>query len=366
MAGVYISYPFCNQKCSFCNFASGVSSREIIADYHAALLKQVRAHTWSWPPETLYFGGGTPSLMPVECLRELMAAIPLENLREVTIEAAPGSLTKATLDLWRNLGVNRVSLGVQSFSTEELRVTGRRHTAHTVASDVALLRAAGIANFNLDLIAGLPNQTRESWCQSLDWIERLEAPHVSVYIFEVDDESRLGKEMLLGGVRYGAGVMPSDNLIADLYETAVTRLAAIGIPRYEISNFARAGFASRHNLKYWQLQPYVGFGLDAHSHIDGRRFSSSGNMTEYLANPLLRASDTATDRAEEHFFVGLRLDAGIEPTTEEWIRFAAPIQKWASAGMLIRQDRRICLSRAGVLVSNEIFQEFLDPVLAHA
>jgi oxygen-independent coproporphyrinogen-3 oxidase len=366
VAGVYISYPFCSQKCSFCNFASEVSSSETIAAYQAALLKQLRAHTWSWPPETLYFGGGTPSLMPVERLRELMATIPSENLREVTMEAAPGTLTQETLAAWRSLGVNRVSLGVQSFSISELRQTGRRHTAETVSSDAALLRAAGITNFNIDLIAGLPNQTSGSWCQSLDWIERLDAPHVSVYIFEVDEDSRLGKEMLLGGVRYGAGVMPCDDLIADLYETAVARLAASGIPRYEISNFAREGFASRHNLKYWQLEPYIGFGLDAHSHSDGRRFSSSDNMAEYLADPCLRAGDTATDRAEEHFFVGLRLDAGIQPTTAEWLRFAAPIEKWTSAGMLIRQGGRLRLSKGGVLVSNEIFQEFLTPVPEHA
>jgi len=359
VAGVYISYPFCNQKCSFCNFASGVSSADTIARYHAALLSQIHSHAWQWLPETLYFGGGTPSLMPVDKLSELTSAIPNEALREVTMEAAPGTLTPEKVKAWRDCGVNRVSLGVQSFIDAELRQTGRRHSAATVAQDVQILREAGIQNFNIDLIAGLPDQTRALWNESLDWIRRLDAPHVSVYIFEVDEDSRLGKEMLLGGVRYGAGVMPSDDLIAELYETAVARLSQMGIPRYEISNFARKGFESLHNLKYWQLAPYAGFGLDAHSNIDGRRFSSSDDMAEYLADPLQRATDTATVAAEEHFFVGLRLDSGIEPTPEEWTRFSTPIKKWTHAGMLIQEANRLRLSPRGVLLSNEILEDFL-------
>ncbi len=359
MAGVYVSYPFCNHKCSFCNFASGVSPAETVARYHAAVLRQIRSHAWMWLPETLYFGGGTPSLMPVDGLHELIRAIPNDGLLEVTMEAAPGTLTPEKVKAWRECGVNRVSLGVQSFVDAELRQTGRRHSAATVAQDVEMLREAGIQNFNIDLIAGLPDQTRESWNESLDWIRRLDAPHVSVYIFEVDEDSRLGKEMLLGGVRYGAGVMPADDLIAELYETAVARLFEMGIARYEISNFARPGFESRHNLKYWQLAPYAGFGLDAHSHLDGRRFSSSDEMAEYLANPLAHATDTPTVAAEEHFFVGLRLDAGMTPTSEEWMRFAAPIEKWTNAGMLIQEANRLRLSPQGVLVSNEILEDFI-------
>jgi oxygen-independent coproporphyrinogen-3 oxidase len=366
VAGVYISYPFCNQKCSFCNFASGVSTAETTDDYHAALLKQVRAQVWEWKPETVYFGGGTPSLMPLERLSELMGELPRGRLGEVTMEAAPGTLTPEKIAAWRECGVNRVSLGVQSFVRTELRQTGRRHTAETVLSDVEMLRAGGISNFNIDLIAGLPDQTRESWNESLAWVERLGAPHVSVYIFEVDEDSRLGKEMLLGGVRYGAGVMPSDDLIAELYETAVVRLSNMGVARYEISNFARAGFESRHNLKYWQLEPYIGFGLDAHSHADGRRFSSSDSMAEYLSDPLSKATNTETAPEEEHFFVGLRLDTGIEPTSEEWTRFARPIEKWTEAGMLVREAKRLRLSPAGVLVSNEIFEDFLSLELEHA
>jgi oxygen-independent coproporphyrinogen-3 oxidase len=291
--------------------------------------------------------------MPPATLRLVLAAVPSQKLCEVTTEAAPGTL--GSLE-----GINRVSFGVQSFIEGELRQTGRRHSAQTVVQDVKTLGKAGIGNFSIDLIAGLPGQTLASWNQSLDWIERLQAPHVSVYTFEVDEDSRLGKEMLLGGVRYGAALMPSDDLIADCYETAVTRLAVMGLPRYEISNFARPGFESRHNLKYWQLEPYVGFGLDAHSHLKGRRFGSSDNMGDYLADPQLRFGEADSDAGEEHFFVGLRLDAGIEPSAEEWSRFAAPIEKWMAAGMLVQEHERLRLASGGVLVSNEIFEDFLQ------
>ena len=184
------------------------------------------------------------------------------------MEAAPGGLNSEKIAAWRDAGINRVSLGVQSFVQKELARTGRRHTAEIVEQEIALLRAAGIESINVDLIAGLPGQTEASWKQSLDWIERLGVPHVSVYMLEVDEDSRLGRELLVLGSRYGAGDVPGEDAIADFYETAVERLAGLGLERYEISNFARPGFESRHNLKYWRREPYLGFGADAHS-FDG-------------------------------------------------------------------------------------------------
>ena len=354
MAGVYISYPFCAQKCSFCNFASDVASDTTRAPYHAALLAELRAHSWSsWLPETLYFGGGTPSLMPPELLAQILQLVPREQIGEVTLECAPGTLRTQSLT-----GINRVSLGVQSFVAAELRQTGRRHTAETVAHDVALLRANGIENFNLDLIAGLPEQTEASWEESLDWIERLSPPHVSIYLFESDEDSRLGQELLLGGARYGAARMPTDDAMASFYERAVARLGSLGIKRYEISNFAQPGYESRHNLKYWQLEPYIGFGLDAHSFDNGRRWSNPDSLPAYLNRS--PAEVATTDPAEEHFFVGLRLTEGIEPTPAEWQRFAQPIAKWTRQGLLQQTTSRLRLAPAGVLLSNEIFQDFLD------
>ncbi|HSU58838.1 MAG TPA: coproporphyrinogen-III oxidase family protein [Bryobacteraceae bacterium] len=357
MAGVYISYPFCTQKCTFCNFASDVHSWDIRERYETALLDELSGHQWLWQPETVYFGGGTPSLMPPDFLRKLMAAIPGGCLREVTLECAPGTLSRDSIRDWLACGVDRVSLGVQSFVTEELRQTGRRHTAATVEADLQLLRESGLLNVNIDLIAGLPGQTQKSWGQSLDWIERFAPPHVSVYIFEIDEESRLGNEIILGGERYGANRVPDDGLVAELYERAVARLNNFGIERYEISNFARTGWESLHNLKYWKLEPYAGFGLDAHSFDGAHRWSNPDRLDAYVGERQIEC--TASDRGEEHFFVGLRLMEGIEPTADEWTRFEQPIQKWVRAGMLQKDDSRLRLSPRAVLISNEIFQDFL-------
>jgi oxygen-independent coproporphyrinogen-3 oxidase len=209
MSGAYISYPFCRQKCSFCNFASGVFPAAAQRVYESRLLGEIEAHCWDWQPETIYFGGGTPSLMPLELLRAIMVAIPAQRVAEATIECAPGTISAEKMRAWAQAGVNRVSLGVQSFVTGELRRVGRRHMAETVEAEIRLLRRLGIDNINIDLIAGLPGQTFASWKESLDCVERLGVPHVSVYLFEVDEDSRLGKEVLGGGMRYGAGILPS-------------------------------------------------------------------------------------------------------------------------------------------------------------
>ncbi len=359
MPGVYISYPFCNQKCSFCNFASGVGTGDSQGRYTAALLHEVGAHQWTWLPETLYLGGGTPSLMPIEQLTNLLRLIPRERLMEVTVECAPGTLSEASVRAWMKAGVNRVSLGVQSFDPTELRHTGRRHRAETVREDVALLRRIGLTNINIDLIAGLPHQTPQSWNASLAHLEQLEVPHSSVYIFEIDEDSRLGKEILLGGQRYSTGFMPSEETAAQFYEEGVARLRDMGLQRYEISNFARPGFQSRHNLKYWKREPYVGFGLDAHSFDGTVRWSNPDSLEAYLAVSLENREVEPACAEEEHFFVGLRLTEGIQPTADEWRQFARPIAKWKEAGMLQHEGSTLRLSDAGVLVSNEIFQEFL-------
>ncbi|MGH9661007.1 MAG: coproporphyrinogen-III oxidase family protein, partial [Bryobacteraceae bacterium] len=241
MAGVYISYPFCEQKCTYCNFASGVFPRSLVDAYLDALVAEIERRPPEWIPETLYLGGGTPSSMDTGWLARILDRLAGRPWPEATLEAAPGTITAEKARAWRDVGINRISLGVQSFVAGELARTGRRHTAETVDADVARLRAAGIKNFNIDLIAGLPGQSDASWRESLDWVERLEAPHVSVYMLEVDDDSRLGREILRGGERYGAGSIPGEDLTAELYETAVERLARLGLRRYEISNFARPG-----------------------------------------------------------------------------------------------------------------------------
>jgi oxygen-independent coproporphyrinogen-3 oxidase len=355
MPGVYLSYPFCAQKCTYCNFASGVFPRELEAQYLDRILTELRGTEWSWTPETVYLGGGTPSQMDAGALANLLAEIPGRDWAEATMEAAPGSFTREKVEAWRAAGINRVSLGVQSFISKELSRTGRKHTADTVVQDVAMLRDAGIPNFNLDLIAGLPFQTRASWNESLDWIERIGAPHVSVYMLEVDDDSNLGRELLVLGSRYGAGAVPCEDDIADFYETAVERLDRIGIHRYEISNFARTGFESRHNLKYWRREPYLGFGADAHS-FDGRsRWQNLESAAEYVARPDALPMAPA-DPVAERFFLGLRLTEGIEGP---WEPFSAAIRQFIDDGLLEQSGSRVRLTNRGVMLSNEVFQEFV-------
>lgn len=353
MSGVYISYPFCAQKCTYCNFASGVLPRELETQYLAALHREIANARWSFTPDTVYFGGGTPSNMDPADIASLMRAIPGAPFAEATLEAAPGNITAERASEWRAAGIDRVSLGVQSFITKELARTGRKHTVEIVAREIEALRAAGIDNFNIDLIAGLPGQTAASWTESLDRIERLAPPHVSVYMLEVDEDSRLGAEVLAFGKRYGARDIPSDDAIADFYETAVERLASMGIPRYEISNFARPGFESRHNLKYWTREPYLGFGADAHSFDGTHRIQNTERAQDYVADPNPQRSPA--DPIAERFFLGLRLMRGIAPPFDT---FQSQIHSLVDRGLL-ELNGRLRLTPRGVLLSNEVFTEFV-------
>jgi oxygen-independent coproporphyrinogen-3 oxidase len=354
MAGVYISYPFCAQKCTYCNFASGVFPRELESGYLGALKTELHDTQWPWTPETVYLGGGTPSLIDPEALSGLLSGIPGSPWREATIEIAPGGITPERAAGWRSAGINRVSLGVQSFNTSELARTGRKHTAEIVEREVAVLRAAGIDNFSIDLIAGLPGQTLQSWNTSLDWVERLQGPHVSIYMLEVDEDSRLGAEIMALGKRYGAPDIPPDDLIADFYEIAVDRLPRAGIARYEISNFARSGFESRHNLKYWRREPYLGFGADAHS-FDGQwRWQNPESMEDYIRRSKLER--IPADPVAERFFLGLRLSQGI---TGDWPPFQPAIERFIADGLLEVHENALRLTSRGVLLSNEVFAEFV-------
>jgi oxygen-independent coproporphyrinogen-3 oxidase len=354
--GVYLSYPFCAQKCTYCNFASGVLPRELEDRYVHALKKEIRACQWPWAPETVYLGGGTPSMLEPARLAAILHAIPGHPWSEATIEVAPGAITPEKARAWRHAGINRASLGVQSFVENEIRRTGRRHTAEIVAQEIDILRGEGIANFNIDLIAGLAGQTHDSWQQSLEWVSRLDPPHVSIYMLEVDEDSRLGREMLLGGVRYGAADTPDDDTVAAFYEEAVAWLHALGIRRYEISNFARPGFESSHNLKYWKLEPYIGFGADAHS-FDGRlRTQNPESVQDYLSGaPAIPTPATSG----EYLFIGLRLLDGVRPTPDDWRRHEQAISRFLSLGLLDSSDGILRLTDRGVLLSNEVFQEFL-------
>lgn len=392
-AGIYISVPFCKQKCSFCNFVSGVFSRQKMQNYVEKVIAAVRTSQsvaarlgakFDNRVNSIYLGGGTPSTLAPEQLAQLFAAVRefvVSEDAEVTVECAPGTLTAEMVATLVRCGVNRVSLGVQSFVDRESHAVGRTHTRKSVSADIAALRDADMSNISLDLIAGLPHQTLESWEESLQQAIASGVSHLSVYILEVDDESRLGRELIAGGARYHAHHVPDDDLCAELYSIACERLNAAGIMQYEISNFARTGFESKHNLKYWTRQPYLGFGLDAHSmlpagpsswqnpeSVSAVRFSTGDDLEQYIANGGEVESHCVTraEAIEEELFLGLRLNRGVNldeisrrnalPITAEQ---AQAIEELASQGLLVREGSHIRLSDRGRLLSNEVFARFI-------
>lgn len=320
--------------------------------YLDRLKKEIRSHEWKWQPDTVYWGGGTPSLLDPSDLRTIHEQIPGRPWLEATLETAPGTVTPEKADAWRRAGIDRVSLGVQSFIEPEIRRTGRKHTAEVVAAEVLMLKRAGIRKINVDLIAGLAEQTPESWKISLHRLLDLEVDHASVYMLEVDEDSRLGKELTLGGTRYGAMDVPSDASITEFYETAVELLESAGLKRYEISNFALPGHESVHNLKYWQRKPYRGFGVDAHSFDGVERIANTDSLPEYLEKTDLVVDRSIAKPDEERYFLGLRLTEGI-PAHD------APVTRAEEEGLLERSNGRLRLTSRGVLLSNEVFEEFI-------
>ncbi len=385
--GLYISVPFCRTKCSYCNFASDVFSRAVFERYvervaadisHAGEISEQLGGVFEGAVDSIFLGGGTPTILDIAQLERLFVTISqtfaLASEAEITVECAPGTLTPAVLEAFQRCGVNRVSLGVQSFVDKEAASVGRQHKRAIVLEDIAHLRAAGIENINIDLIAGLPHQTAESWEFSVAEAIATGAPHVSVYMLEVDDDSRLGRELMAGGTKYHAHFVPDDELTADFYEAACQRLNAAGVRQYEISNFARAGKESRHNLKYWTRQPYLGFGVDAHSMLrcPGKagaavRFSWPDSLETYVAGaPPNRVPVSTSAGLEEAFFLGLRLTSGVDLKKvaadfgESAVDgFTGTISECVDLGLLHWEGDVIRLTGRGRLLSNEVFERFI-------
>jgi oxygen-independent coproporphyrinogen III oxidase len=385
--GIYVSVPFCRSKCTYCNFASGVYPASEHQRYIARVIEELTgAADWaagldlelSHCVDTIYLGGGTPSLLEPELIEQLFGAIRQEFKvdpdAEITVECAPGQLAQATLDSMVKAGVNRVSLGVQSFIDKEAHESGRLHGRDVVIDDLRRLKASGISSLNVDLIAGLAGQTFASWDESLGVLLDSGVPHASVYMLEVDEDSRLGRELMAGGARYRAGLVPSDDAIARMYETAISRLESNGLMQYEISNFARAGFGSRHNLRYWQRRPYLGLGLDASSMLRERegkfvlRATSTDDLKGYLGGGTARETTwIGPERLlEEAWFLGLRTNAGVDPIELErefGRELAGPAasvaERLVGEGTLAHESGRFRLTARGRMVSNDVFQEFL-------
>ena len=277
--GIYISVPFCRSKCTYCNFASGVFPERIPRAVYRSRgrgCRNSRGFVWQASGASsrrlltafISVAEHPAFLLPSCCddsLRPSGRSSRCQRTPKITLECAPGQLDDGFLAAMVECGVNRVSFGVQSFIDREAAVTGRLHTREIALRDIDRVRKAGIRSVNADLIAGLPHQTAESWRESLDVLISSGVDHASIYMLEVDEDSRLGRELIGGGGRYHAGAVPTDEMVADFYLEAIEILIASGLAQYEISNFARAGAASRHNMKYWLRQPYLGFGLDAHS-----------------------------------------------------------------------------------------------------
>jgi oxygen-independent coproporphyrinogen-3 oxidase len=387
--GLYISVPFCRTKCSYCNFASDVFSRtaferyvdRVCADISAATrIAGEMGSTVERAVDSIYLGGGTPTVLEPGQLERIFAAarsnFDVQPHAEVTVECAPGTLAPALIESLLCCGVNRVSLGVQSFVDAEAAAVGRLHKRATVVDDIARLRAAGIANINVDLIAGLPHQTAESWQVSLAETIATGVPHVSVYMLEVDEDSRLGRELIAGGTRYHAHFVPDESAVVDFYLAACEKLEAADISQYEISNFGRAGFESRHNLKYWTRQPYFGFGVDAHSMLasasreaEAIRFATPDALELYLAAGSSQPTMVSPHAAlEESFFLGLRLTLGVNLSAlsasfgERAVeKFREAIKELVQEGLIQQDASWIRLSSKGRLLSNEVFQRFLFP-----
>ena len=398
--GVYISVPFCRTKCSYCNFVSDVFSRAIFERYISRVCSDIERATDTAEQmggdigpdvDSIYLGGGTPTVLEISHIQRLFVTIS-QNFQivpdaEITVECAPGTLSPSMIEALQRCGVNRVSLGVQSFVDREAAAVGRLHKRETVSQDIARLHQAGITDINVDLIAGLPHQTAASWDISLAEAVAAGVPHVSVYMLEVDEDSRLGRELIAGGTKYHAHFVPDDDLIADLYGTACGHLEGAAIRQYEISNFARVSQESRHNLKYWTRQPYLGFGVDAHSMLRARRgpelshaaggqleavrFASPDSLESYLAAAQsTRTAISCQTGLEETFFLGLRLGRGVSLVEiaasfggETVASFSATIAELVDAGLLDGDGDGdfIRLTPRGRLLSNEVFERFISP-----
>ena len=400
--GIYVQVPFCQTKCTYCNFHTGVVSASRFAPYAEAVCREIRVHRellkaagvdWagrvgrsdgaplqkrSATPgtdlmvDTVYFGGGTPSLLDPAHLQRILETVResfTTDLVEVTLEADPETIEAEKAGAWVRAGINRVSFGLQSFVDKELVAAGRMHRRADIYRAVPILREAGISNISFDLIAGLPHQTKETWRQSLEELLTLRPEHVSIYLLEIDEGSRLGSELLRGGWRYSAGAVPSEDEMAEFYEAGQKELRAAGYHHYEISNWAKPGFESKHNLKYWRREAYLGFGAGAHSFSGTERWANAHDAAAYVSAvqggrlPVEQEEKlTAESALEEELFLGLRQLDGIDLgriEREYGVTLASRFDPLVMAGLVERDGGVVRLASDRLAVSNEVFVELM-------
>jgi oxygen-independent coproporphyrinogen III oxidase len=372
MLGLYLHIPFCSSICNYCNFNRGLFNASLKDRYVAALEQEIRSAGRGEPADTIFFGGGTPSLLePHEIARLITAcrdAFEVQGDAEITLETNPETSTEARMAGFRAAGVNRVSFGVQSFRSVELQRLSRVHSVQRARDAVAEARAAGIGNVSLDLMMWLPQQTLADWQESMDALIEVNPDHASLYLLELYPNAPLKEDM----ARSGWSLAPDEDAAA-MYLWSLNRLEAAGYAQYEISNVARPGFPSRHNLKYWQDGEWLGFGCGAHSTRDGVRWKNPSNTEEFITR-VSRGDVLVTDkreltereRLEEALFTGLRLTEGVDITrlgeqyhADVWERFGRELQPFVEEGLLRREGVRLRLAREGMLVANEIMAVFV-------
>ncbi|MDX6694293.1 MAG: hypothetical protein QOF02_1896 [Blastocatellia bacterium] len=375
-AGIYIHIPFCRSRCSYCDFATGIYEGALAERYVAAVAREIASFKSAEQRaeiDTIYFGGGTPSLLSPAQVERLLCAVKerfrLTTNAEVTMEMNPGTLTLDTLREYAQLGVNRASFGAQTFDDRELRSLGRVHTAADVRQTISDLREAGFRNISFDLIAGLPAQTLDAWSRNLDEALALRPNHLSLYLLEVHEGTPLAEQ-----IRRGQQPSPDDDTAAEMFQLMLDRTATAGYEHYEISNFCLPGFESRHNTKYWRGLAVYGFGCSAHS-FDGarRRWANERDAARYTAlieegrAPVVETIELDEREAQaEAVFLGLRLMRGLSLAAHREkfghdlrAEYAAELARLSEAGLISIKDDWLSLTRQGALLSNEVFSVFV-------
>lgn len=369
--GLYLHIPFCQAICSYCNFNRGLLDDALKTQYVDALEQEIR-RTSRGAADTIFFGGGTPSLLDPSEVQRLIAAcretFDLAADAEITLETNPETATPARLAAFREAGINRLSFGVQSFDDDELKRLGRIHSSARAVEAIEAAQRTGFDSVSFDLMLWLPAQSRESWRRTLDRAVALTPDHLSLYLLELYPNAPLKEDM----ARAGWSQAPDDDA-ADMYLEGLSRLDAAGLEQYEISNVARPGHQSRHNLKYWQAGDWYGFGCGAHATVSGRRWKNVSSTTEYVARiqagqPVAGAVDVLTrqERMEEALFTGMRLNEGINRAgfvqrfgSDPWERYGADLDPFVQSGRVWHRSGRFGLTREGMLVANEILAVFV-------
>lgn len=356
-AGIYIHVPFCAVKCPYCDFYSVRYSASAVQAYTEAVCRNIRALPENLRADTVYFGGGTPSLLPVHLLAEILNTIithcSLDAGAEITLEANPLTATADRLADWRRLGINRLSLGTQSFDADILRILGRKHTPEQALSAVHHAAEAGFENLSTDLMLGLTQHTESRWAHELETALSLPLAHISAYLLKIEE-----------GTPFGAAppAMPDDDTLADRWMQMHDTLSAHGYQHYEISNFARKGYESRHNCKYWRLEPYYGIGPAAHSCFGGKRYAVPRDLTAFCQQErqTMAVTEPEADTESERVMLGLRLAEGI--SLDDIPQSRGQIQRRAKPliPQYLRIDGNILrMTPQGWLVSNAVLAQIL-------